>query len=459
MKRHGKPIFFIVALLVLALGISAIVGIHTQNGDLRVTHLKGVEDIRWGIDIRGGVEATFKPEEGLDATNEQMDSAKSIIEVRMVKNNITDYELYVDYDNDRIIVRFPWKVEETEFNPEEAIKELSATARLTFREGNPIDSTTGLLKEDSEDTVLLEGKDVESATAGVIQEETGSMKYVVNLKFNEDGTKKFAEATEEFKGETISIWMDDTLLSAPTVESVITEGTATISGNFTAAEATDLANKINAGALPFKLETDNYGSIDPTMGASALTAMGIAGIIALILIFIFMISFYRLPGLIACIALLGQVGLSIAAVSGYFNAFPSFTLTLPGIAGIILSIGMGVDANIITSERVKEELLAGKTLTGAIEKGCKSSFWAIFDGNITVIIVAVILMGVFGPTNILSALFGPSTTGVIYSFGYTLLIGVISNFIMGVGASRLMLRSVASFKCLRKKSLYGGAAE
>lgn len=459
MKRHGKLIFFIVALLVLALGISATVGIHTTNGDMRVTKLKGVEDIRWGIDIRGGVEATFSPEEGLDATNEQMDSAKSIIEVRMVKNNITDYELYVDYDNDRIIVRFPWKVEETSFNPEQAIEELSATARLTFREGVPTDQTTGALV-DSEDNVLLEGKDVTSASARVYTDDkTGDQKYIVYLEFNSEGTEKFAEATKEFLNKTISIWMDDTLLSAPTVQSVISDGAATIEGSFTAAEATDLANKINAGALPFKLVTDNYGSIDPTMGASALTAMGISAIIALILIFIFMLIFYRLPGLIAYIALLGQIGLSIAAVSGYFNVFSSFTLTLPGIAGIILSIGMGVDANIITSERIKEELRSGKTLTGAIEKGCKSSFWAIFDGNITVIIVAIILMGVFGPTNILSALFGPSTTGVIYSFGYTLLIGVISNFIMGVGASRLMLRSVAGFKCLRKKFLFGGAAE
>ena len=182
-----------------------------------------------------------------------------------------------------------------------------------------------------------------------------------------------------------------------------------------------------------------------------------AGIIAFILVAVFMLIIFRLPGFVAVIALLGQVALSLAAVSGYFPAFSSFTMTLPGIAGIILSIGMGVDANIITATRVKEELWLGKTLDGAIEKGGESSFWAIFDGNITVIIVAVILMAVFGPSNILSMIFGASTTGSIYSFGYTLLIGVIGNFIMGVTATRLMTKSLSRFKVFRNKWLFGGA--
>ena len=142
----------------------------------------------------------------------------------------------------------------------------------------------------------------------------------------------------------------------------------------------------------------------------------------------------------------------------------SFTLTLPGIAGIILSIGMGVDANIITAERIKEEILAGKTIDGAIERGSKSSFWAIFDGNVTVIIVSIVLMGVFGPPNsfwgtILKPVlmwFPVSTTGSIYSFGYTLFAGIVFNFLMGVTASRLMLKSITRFKCMRKPWLLGG---
>ena len=134
-------------------------------------------------------------------------------------------------------------------------------------------------------------------------------------------------------------------------------------------------------------------------------------------------------------------------------------MTLPGIAGLILSIGMGVDANIITAERIREELRSGKTLDTAISRGSKSSFSAIFDGNVTSIIVALILLLVFGPTNILSVIFGQSTTGTIYSFGYTLLMGIIANFIMGVFASRLMLKSISGFKIFRKKFLYGGVGK
>lgn len=466
MKRVGKSVFFIIALLALCLSYTAFFGVHGYNGDIPKVYIKGINDIRWGIDIKGGVEATFSPADNVNATNTQIDAAKSIIEVRMVKNNITDYELYADYDNDRIIVRFPWKEDETVFDPEEAINELSATADLTFREGGEYESaqydSSGNLvyktpKGVTAENVLIEGKDIASAQAMMTTDQvTNKQKYVVQLNFTDEGKVKFASATEKLVGKTISIWMDDIMISAPTVNQKISDGVASITGDFKSKEANDLASKINAGALPFKLETTNFGTISPTLGSSALSAMGTAAVIAMIIVCLFMILRYRLPGIIACIALLGQVSLSVAAVSGYFGFLPSFTLTLPGIAGVILSIGMGADANIITAERIRDEFRLGKTIDTAIYHGCKASFSAIFDGNVTVIIVAVILMAVFGPANILSMLFGPSTTGIIYSFGYTLLIGVISNFVMGVAASRLMLRSISGFKIARKKWLYGG---
>ena len=136
MKRTAKPVFFIVALLILFLTYTSIWGISVQHGDNRITYLKGAGDIRWGIDIRGGVEATFSPDTTEEVTRQDMEAARSTIETRMVSNHITDYELNVDYDNQRIIVRFPWRSDETDFNPEEAINELAATALLTFREGD-----------------------------------------------------------------------------------------------------------------------------------------------------------------------------------------------------------------------------------------------------------------------------------------------------------------------------------
>ena len=468
MKRVGKPAFFIVALLILALAVTSVFGIHVQNGDNTVTYIKGMGDIRWGIDINGGVEATFVPDTDEAVTQEDLESAKAIIETRLTSQHITDYELYTDPANNRIIVRFPWKSDETTFDPEAAIQEISATAELTFRPGAEYASTE--MSEDggrlsktptgaTAETVLMSGSDVDSAEAQIYQDpDTGATEYVVALKLTETGSEKFAAATEEYLNETISIWMDDVMISAPTVQSTITGGEAQITG-VDAEEATVLARQINAGALPFQLTTKNFRTISPTLGASSLDAMMIAGVIAFILIALFMIIVFRLTGFVAVISLIGQVALCFAAVSGYFPAFNSFTLTLPGIAGIILSIGMGVDANIITATRIKEELWAGRTLDGAIQKGDDNSFWAIFDGNITTIIVSLILMAVFGPTNILSVLFGASTTGSIYSFGYTLLIGNIGNFIFGVGTTRLMTKSLSGFKPLRKKWLFGGAAE
>ncbi len=465
MKRVPKPVFFIVALLILAFSFTAIFGVSYYTGDNKNTVLKGIGDIRWGIDIRGGVEATFKPADNYDASDADLEAAKSIIELRMVSQGITDYELYADRNSDRIIVRFPWKSDEKDFNAVEAIEEISSTAKLTFRPGNSYESTD--VGSDGEyvyktptgetATELMDGSMVDKAEAGYINENNGEPKYIVSLTLNDQGAKKFAEITQEYLNKTVSIWMDDIMLSAPTVQAVISDGKAQISGNFTAQEANKLAEKINAGALPFQLETANYGNISPTLGENSLTAMAYAGIIAFIVIALIMLIFYRLPGFIAIIALTGQMGLSIAAVSGYFNAIPSFTMTLPGIAGLILSIGMGVDCNVITAERIKEELRGGRTLDGALEKGTKNSLAAIIDGNMTVIIVSIILMLVFGPSNILSFIFGESTTGTIYAFGYTLLVGVIANFIMGVFFSRLMLRSVAGLKPFRKTWLYGGA--
>lgn len=452
MRKVGKPVVFVVVAIIIVFTTLAFFGISTSYGDITTTYIKGVDDIRWGIDIRGGVDVTFTPPEGYDAMPEEMAAAESIIKVRLVSQNITDYETYVDEAKDRIIVRFPWKEGETDFNPEQAVKELGETALLTFR-------------ENQSGPVVIEGKHVKSASAEPSPDGRGSQ---VKLELTDEGAELFSDATGRLIGQQISIWMDDTMISAPRVDSQIPGGIAYITGGaqgFDVKEAKALADRINGGALPFKLETENFSTISPTLGFGARDAMVTAGVIAFVLVAIFIIIMYRMCGVVASIALVGQVAGMIACLTGFFAPFPSFTLTLPGIAGIILSIGMGVDANVITSERIKEELRNGKTLDGAIDSGFQRTFSAIFDGNITMVIVAIILMGAFGPpqsifNSLLSPIFrwfGPSATGAIYSFGFTLIVGVIFNFIMGVTASRLMLKSVSKFKPFKKPWLYGGA--
>ena len=450
-KKTGKPTFFVVLVLILALTYTAFFGIESYYGDTRQIYFKGAEDIRWGIDISGGVEAVFSPDKAdVDISAEDMESAKAIIETRLVNDNITDYEVYADNLKHQIIVRFPWSADESSFDPQDAVNSLGETALLKF------------CANEDPNTVLLSGSaDIASAAAAV----DNSGKYIVSLTFTDAGMAKFKTATGKYS--QISIWMDDQMISAPSVKEQITTNNAYIEGNFDAETAQDLANKINAGALPFALTVDEskLQVVSPTLGSNALNVMVVAGVIAFALICVLMILRYRLPGVIASIALLGQLAGMIACISGYFPGSSSFTLTIPGIAGIILSVGVGVDANVISFERIREEFTKGKTIDGAINAGYQNSLSAVIDGNVTIVIISVVLMGAFGtPDSIIAQIFSPimsffgsAITGSIYSFGYTLLIGVVFNLIMGIWASKLMVKSISRYKFARNPWLYGGA--
>ena len=452
MNKKGKswPLF-VVAILIVVFSLTAIFGVSYQYGDTKNIYIKGASDIRLGIDIRGGVDVTFMPAGDVDATPEQMTAAKTVIEDRLVGLGITDYESYVDSNKDRIIVRFPWKTGEADFNPQTAIDEIGTTAKMVFRKGSTADGEE-----------ILSGDDVTSANAAYNETEG----WVVQLKFNSAGAAAFADATTEQAANngTISIWLDDENISTATVNEAITGGEAIIKGNFDQDSASALANQINSGALPFALSAESYSTISPSLGAKSLEVMVLAGIIAFALVAVMMIVRYRLPGTIATISLFGQVVATLAVVSGYFTVFPGSTLTLPGIAGIILGIGMGVDANVITAERIKEELAKNKTLPAAVKSGFKMGLTPIIDGNVTIVIVAAILMGAFGPTdgfwakvfNPIFFWFGPSTAGTVYSFGFTLLTSVLLNFVFGVWATRVMIRGAVHCKALRNPWLYGG---
>lgn len=410
-----KYVCLLIMLLIILLTVTAIFGIHIGK-----FNIKGANEIRFGIDIRGGVEAVYEPKDlDREPTEQELESARSIIETRLDAKKILDREVTIDKNNGQILVRFPWKTDETNFNPQEAIAELGETAKLTFR--------------DPGGNIILEGKNVKESKVGL---DPDNNQPVVTLMFDNDGAKLFKEATEKFINQDIGIYMDETMISSPVVRSVITNGQAIISNMNSQEEAKVLADKINSGALPFSLVSKNHSTISPTNGYGALDVTVKAGVLVYILICLFMILYYKLPGLVACFGLMLQLAIQLLALS-----IPQVTLTLPGIAGMILSLGMGVDANIIISERIKEELKTGKSLGASIDSGFHRAFSAVFDGNITSMIVAVILM-VFG-------------SGTMYSFGYTLLIGTALNFLCGVTVSKYMIKSFSFTKAFRKKSLYG----
>ena len=405
-KRINKGTFWITFVLIAIITYVLIFGVSIGS-----FNIPSAADMRFGIDIRGGVEATYFPKDydGVPSAAE-LDSAKAIMEERCDSQNILDREITVDRESGSILVRFPWKSDEAEFNPEKAIAELGETALLTFR--------------DPQGNILLEGKNVKNA---MVQLDPQTNQQVVALEFDKEGAKLFEQATEKLIGSSMAIYMDDMMISNPRVDEKIPGGQAIITGMANAEEARDLASKINSGSLPFSLESKNYNAISPIMGTGALDVMVYAGIIAFILICLFMVIKYRLPGFVAVFALTLQVACQLLALS-----VPQFTLTLPGIAAVILSIGMGVDANIITAERIREEIADGKSVRAAIDAGFHKAFSSVFDGNITVIIVAIILM-IFG-------------SGTMLSFGYSLLTGVILNFLCGVVTSKLMMKSLSHYE-------------
>lgn len=466
MKKIHKSTFFIVVALIALFTFSAITGFDYFYGDNKTTVVKGIDDIRLGIDIQGGVDVTFAPADGFDASDRQLDAATATLKTRLSTLGINDNEIYSDYKSDRIIVRFPWQAGESEYDAEAAVKELGEMAELTFRRGDTYETDEdGNIIPTGE--IILKGADVADADYMQQPDDYGNLQWVVTLALNDSGKQAFAEATAELAGTStpISIWMDSTMISAPTVNSAITGGNAVITGNFDNESSKKLADQINSGALPFKMETTSFKTISSTMGEGSLDAIILAAFISLAFIAIYMIVLYKVPGFVAIIGIIGQIALTLAAVTGWFGFMPGSTLTIPGIAGMILSVGMGVDANIITGERIKEEVRSGKSLDVAIRVAYKRAFSAILDGNITNVLIAVILMGAFGvPTSFFTkilnstifCMFGATTEGVVYSFGFTLLVGVVGNFIFGVYCSKIMVTALSKFKALQNRKLYGG---
>jgi len=405
--------FFIVLLIAAGMLLLTIFGLNIGK-----MSLAGASDMRFGIDIRGGIEAAFQPVDFVGKpTLDQLEAARTIIEVRLDQKNIVDRDVTIDAANGYVIVRFPWKANETDFDPATAIAELGQTSKLTF--------------QDSAGNVLVEGANVVKAKPTKDKDN----QYVVSLTFDAKGTADLSAATGKLIGKPLIIFMDKQSVQTATVQSHITGGEAQISGMADYAEAKALSDKINSGALPFSMESKNYSVITPSLGKGALNVMLEAGMIAYILICVLLIFYYRLPGFVACIALSIQIAGQILAIS-----IPGMTLTLNGIAGIILSIGMGVDANVISSERISEEIKSGKSVASAIASGYTNSFSSIFDGNITVLIVAFVLM-VFG-------------TGPLLSFAYSLFTGIVFNFVAGMGASRIMTFSLSSYKVFNKPGFY-----
>lgn len=406
MKVKSGLILILVVVLIGLTGGVAYFGIGKN-------HFLGAQNIRQGLDLKGGVNIVYEADKE-NPTDEEMSAAIEMIQGRLDRGNYTEAEVAREGSR-RIRVDIPG-VED----PNKAIEDIGATAQLQFIS--------------PEGEVILTGNEVKDARREVVND-NGITKAVVALEFNSKGKEAFAEATEKYLGQMIMIALDDTIISAPTVNAVITEGNAIIDGVGTVEEADELAARIKAGALPFKLTPLQSNSVGAKLGASALESSLKAGFIGIILVLIFMLVVYRVPGLAADLALIFYCG-AVVIILSYLQS----TLTLPGIAGIILSVGMAVDANVIIFARIREELSAGKTLRAALDSGFSKAFSAILDGNITTLIAAGVLYWI--------------GTGLIKSFAQTLGIGILVSMFTSLVVTRIMLKQFVNLG-LKNPKLYG----
>ena len=393
------------------------------------TYIKSAKEIRTGLDISGGVAITYqaKVEEGQVITAEDLKTSETVIRKRLEAINIFDANIRIDESTNQILLEIPADITNTQKDPLEAVKGLDKTAKIEFT--------------DKEGNVLVGGKDIESAKLSETPiDSTGIPTPHVVLTFTEEGRVKFKEATEKLVGKEMAVTLDGNEIFAPMVNEVIDSPTAmiTVSGSTYAekkAEATEYALLIDSGALPFSLDVIYKEYVGPFIGGKALEISIYAGIVAFILISIFMIIVYRLPGIVASISLATYTALVIMIL-----VVTGTSLTLPGIAGLILSIGMAVDANVIIFERLKDELRLNVTYKKAFERSFKTAMTAIIDGNVTTFIIALLLyiLGI----------------GAIKGFGLILAIGVLVSLFTAVFVTKTILKKLLPLSN-KSKFLFG----
>jgi len=372
-----------------------------------------MENIKLGLDLRGGLRVVLEAQEteGEKVTPDTIQKAVGILRNRVDSLGVKETTLYPQGDK-RIVIEIAG-----EKDPEAAVDILKNTAQLEFW--------------DEQGNVLLTGKYLKDAQARM---QTDSNTAEVAIEFNKEGAELFAKATTANVGKPLVIVLDQKVISAPIVREPILNGQARITGDFTAKDAQNLAVLLRSGALPVSFNIMEKRTVGPTLGADSLNKSIRAAVIGLLTVLIFMLGYYRLPGLIADLSLF-LYGIIVLGFMVLIDA----VLTLPGIAGFALSIGMAVDANIIIYERIKEELRLDKTLRAAIEGGFKRAFWTIFDANITTLIVTVVLM-YFG-------------TGPIKGFAVTLSIGIIASLLVALTFTRYLLTLFANIS--NNPRLYG----
>lgn len=388
-----------------------------------------------GLDLQGGLSVTYEIQDEKPSSDEIEATVDKL--QRRVDAYSSEGEVYQE-GNDRITVEIPLNTEKVDAH--DVLDELGQPGQLLF-----LDSTNYTIWQSNQSNgtndayeAALTGSDIKNAQAGV--DDSGTVKdYVVQLQFTDEGAQKFAAVTSANIGKPIYIIYDGAVASAPTVQAAITDGNAVINKISSYEEAENLASTIKIGALPLELKQIQYNIVGAKLGQKAVSTSLIAGAIGFALVCVLMIVLYRFPGFIASLALTGYVVLMLLILS-----IRHITLTLPGIAGIILSIGMAVDANVIIFTRIREEISAGNGVRAAVKAGFSKALSAILDGNITTLIATVVLMAL--------------GSGSIKGFAVTLMLGIVLSMFTALFVTKMLLNSFLELGVQNPK-MYGKAKE
>ena len=420
MKKAKRNAVLVIIAFILLLGLAVFTGFF-GIGDRGL-----IKYINLGLDLKGGLSVTYEIQDE-KYSDADVDDTKFKLEKRIDAYS-NEYSVYQE-GNGNITCEIPGVT-----NAEEILEKLSVEGKLEFLDPD----NYKLWSQGKDYEAALDGNDIKGAEAKIVDTETGSDNEVA-LTFTTEGAKKFGDVTSANVGKVVYIVYDNEVVSAPTVQSAITDGNAVINKIGSYDEAESLATTIRIGALPLTLKQVRSNIVGATLGTDAIATSVKAGIIGIFLVFIIMIVIYRLPGVVASLALVLYT-LLVMLTLNYFN----ITLTLPGIAGIILSIGMAVDANVVIFTRIKEELGAGATVKQAVDKGFHKALSAIIDGNVTTLIAAVVLL-IFG-------------TGTIKGFAKTLAIGIILSVITALVVTQYLLNALIALG-LDNPKLFGKAKQ
>lgn len=410
-KSKSSILFVLCVVVIMSLAFVCFNGFEIAGWEVKSFN----NAITKGLDLQGGVSVLMEIQED-NVSSDVRERTKQLLELRVNKIGVAETVVTEEGDK-RIRIDIPGA-----YDSNEIVEDLSKTGNLEFR--------------DSDGNVLLTGKDVKEATA--VLDSTSSP--VVSLEFNDEGKEKFAEVTANNIGKAISIYMDDELVSSPTVQSAITDGKAVINGMSSMDEATKIAGVISSGALPVEIKAVSITNVGAQLGSEALPNAIKAGVIGVGIIFLFMIIYYRIPGIFASIALTLYITLVLLVFTEMKVA-----LTLPGIAALLLTIGMAVDANILIFERIKEELTRGISVKSAVKAGFENAMASIVDSNSTTFIAALILYFI--------------GSGSVKGFAVTLMIGIILSLFTALIVTKILMNLTVDMGLLKKVWQFGTKKE